>query len=78
MITIAERREMKRMGYTIKVNYERPNKVRFLKYFTTTDEADDFTARAAENNIHPISRDTIADAEEKHNRELEEMRRAIR
>ena len=78
MITIAERRETKRMGYTIKINYERPNKVRFLKYFTTTEEADDFTARASENNIHPISRDTIEAAKEQHDRDLEEMRRAIR
>ena len=29
MTTIAERRKMKQMGYTIKVNYERPNKMRF-------------------------------------------------
>ena len=78
MITIAERREMKRMGYTIKINYERPNKMRFLKYFTTPEEADDFTARAAENNIHPISRDTIEAAKKQHDREMEEMRRAIR
>lgn len=78
MITIAERREMKRMGYTIKVNYERPNKVRFLKYFTTAEEADDFTKKAAENNIHPISRDTIETAKEQHEKDLEEMRRAIR
>ena len=78
MITSAERRETKRMGDTLKINYERPNTVRFLKYFTTTEEADDFTARAAENNIHPISRDTIEAAKEQHDRDLEEMRRAIR
>ena len=78
MITIAERREMKRMGYTIKVNYERPNRIRFLKYFTTKAEADDFTEKAAEHNIHPISRDTIEEAKRQHDGELEEMRRVIR
>ena len=52
--------------------------IRFLKYFTTEAEADDFTEKAAEHNIHPISRDTIEEAKRQHDRELDEMRRAIR
>ena len=59
-------------------NVERPNRIRFLKYFTTRTEEEDFTEKAAEHNIHPICRDTIEEAKRQHDRELDEMRRAIR
>lgn len=60
MITINERRDMRRMGYSIKVVFERPkNKVPFTKYFTTPIEADEFSRKAKENGIRMIERDEL-------------------
>lgn len=45
-MTIRERAEMKRMGYTIKMRYETRRGVPFYKYFTTAKEARAFNRRA--------------------------------
>lgn len=60
MITLSERKDMRRMGYTIKVVFERPdNKVPFMKYFTKASEADNFTKAAAENGIRMVERSEL-------------------
>lgn len=45
-MTIRERAEMKRMGYTIKMRYETRRGVPFYKYFRTVKEARAFNSRA--------------------------------
>lgn len=63
MITINERRDMRRMGYNIKVIFERPNRIRFTKFFTTASEADAFTKSAKENGVRMTERDELYERE---------------
>ena len=56
MISLKERKDMRRMDYRIKVVFERPNNIQFTKYFTRAAEADDFTVKAKEHGMQMIER----------------------
>ena len=60
MITMKERREMRRMGDSVKAVYEIPrNGVRFTKYFKDEAECERFTAAAATYANRQISKEVI-------------------
>lgn len=60
MLTLKERGTMKHMGWTIKAVYKKENNGIYIpKYFTNTEEFEDFTKRAAAYNLTLISKEEL-------------------
>lgn len=60
MTTYKERATMKHMGWTIKAVYKVENKGMWIpKYFTNEAAFEDFTEKAAANNLKLISKEKI-------------------
>lgn len=59
MIGRKEMLKMLYMGYQIKAVFERPNKVRFTKYFSTADEAETFIKAAKANGMKWLETDEL-------------------